>query len=423
MTYTEVFDCGTGLPGLGSFSVRFRPGSQIKLLGPHVASTGNGEREGPTQNWANDTLVVTPGRLGADVDRATLLDAAIYSGELLRFRAERGGSWSATGVGILNWLGDSENKGPAVGQGTDYTNASQYTGTLADYLLALWAGGWSNGITFDATDASVPTSACNCAVRDMGCARERINTLCTVKEVEYWMYPDGSCVFAGIGDDAVFVQTPKVLFARGVGYSREASLVSFPCEIIPDLDYGPVASDTFARTSDGVTNESSVAPPGSAKFPNDFTGTSAGVRTKFLGASDELLTQPVNPEQYRRRDTIDIEIGSQTIRQDVKPGDYVYVHDPMWGLIDTANAVIHAGRTMAPIKRRVSEMTSPITRENGVYVLHQNSAYGGTNAVQAVHDQVMPDTGPTTVRLATGSPRTLKAALLGSQWRQRWDQT
>lgn len=419
--FIEVFDCGTGLPGLGEFSVRFRPGSQIKLLGPHVASTGNGEREGPTRNWEHDTLVVTPGRLGAGVDRATVLDAAIYSGEILRFRGAEDDSWSIHGRGILNWLGDDDNKGPAVCQGTDYTAASTYTGTIADYLLALWAGGWSNGITFDATDPSVPTSACNCAVRDMDTARARINTLCVVQDVEWWMNPDFTATFAGIGDDAVFVQTPRVLFAAGVGYSREAGLVSFPCKIIPDIDCGPEATGLKARTSDGTTGEGTVSG-GSGMLTNDTTGTGSGTRTKFLGASDELISTPYPLEQYRRRDTIDIKVDAQSIRQDVKPGDHLYVNHPLWGLIDTANALVHAGRSMAPLKRRASEMSTPITRENGVFVLHQNSAYGGVNAVQDVTDQVMPDHGPTTIRLATGSPRTLKAAVLGSQYRQRWDQ-
>lgn len=422
MTYTETFDCGTGLPGLGSFSVRFRPGSQIKLLGPHVASTGNGEREGPTRNWEHDTLVITPGRLGAGVDRATVLDAAIYSGELLRFRGSPDGSWEASGAGILNWLGDSDNKGPAVSEGTDYTNASQYTGTIADYLLALQSGGWSNGFTFDATDPSVSTAACNCAVRDMDCARQRINTLCIVTSTEYWVNPDFTATFAGVGDDAVFVQTPKVLFARGVGYSREAGLVSFPCQIIPDFDCGPEATDIFRRRSDGDPTGEQVVSIGSGILPNSTAGTGSGRRFKFQGASDDILTQPVDPEQYKRRDTIDIQVGVQTIRQDVKPGDAVWVHDQLWGLLDTANSIVHGGRTLPPIKRRVSEMTSPITRENGVYILHNVSEYGGVNAVQEVADQVMPDRSPTTVRLATGSPRTLKAALLGSQYRQRWDQ-
>ena len=428
---TESFDPSTGQSGLGQFEVTFRAGTDIEVLGAHVDPSGTDTAGGPTQNMAHDTLVVTSGPID-NPTRTNVLAAAMFSGEMLEFDLDDSGAapWKVSGPSILNWVGDADGKSPSIGAVADYTVASPIpAGTgLADYLAYVVAGDWLGGLTADATAASVDTSDLACAARTWDSMRTIIAQLCavTTPSTEMWCSPDGVLYFAGLGDttDAVYQWNPTILFASGVGETVENGLRSVPCRIRAKFDYGPEANQWHYTNSAGTGTHSSG---GGNRFPNLWTGTGSGVRAKFMGASDELEDQyghggssPLDTT-YCRRDDITVTVSDRDLRRDLKPGDYVWVNSERLGLFDSTNPMLFDGRTLAPVRRRVSEMRWPVTPNHGVYVIRNNSAVGGANAVTDVTGFVVVDSGATSVRIQSGPPVSLRSAILGSQWRPRWD--
>lgn len=429
---TETFDVGTGLPGLGDWSLTLKAGTAQRLLGPSVAATLSNQKPGPTENWRHSMLVVTDGRVSSP-DRAGVLARALYAGELLRFdftgKAE---PWRIGGRSMLNWLGDDDGKGPAIHAGTDYTTAAPYTGTAANYLLALVAGGWTNGIDLDATAASVDTGTfAALELRIYEVARQRINKLCqaTTPRTEYWLDPtDLTCYFAGEGDttNGVFRWDPRCMFSTEVGASTEASLTSYDCDVAVSIDYGNVATGLRVENAAGTSvNTSGTSDP----LRNDATGTATGDRGKFLGAGDEVFSQYADAHfptlmnlLYSRSDTVSVTVpGDVCVRRNLKPGDHCYVWEPLWGVLDPTVTVVHDGKSCQPRKVRCSSIRWPVQKGMGVYLIHVETEYGGVNAVQDLTEDVEFERAATAISLATASPTTLTRIVRGSQYRPRWE--
>ncbi len=415
---TEGFDPSILAPTLGGFAVRFKPGTESKLLGPHdVGDTYN--LPGRTNNWKHDTICFTPTRLGNPV-AASVLASSLFSGRCDKFAmGAEGEPWIVTGPSILAWLGTADNPGIGPHSGTTYTSGAPYTGTLADWLLVQSLAGRDNGLTLDAT--TLTATALNCAINGNDVLRHGMNQLVMVADAEYFCHPDGTVEFQD-GDDTaavVFTWTPTVLFGDGIQSGREAGMVGYQATLTATFDYsneGETAqvANTAGTSSSGVTV---------SRFAAGFNASALPVIRKFYGADDELLDQGpqgfLSVTDLRRSDQFTCEVDAPLIRRECKPGDWVYIVSERLGIIDTTNAVNYGGRTLPPQKRKLTGLSYPITEGMGVYVIHDSTGYD-SGAVQDVTEDVMWETGTTTVSLDTTAPKSLRRAVLGTQHRPTW---
>lgn len=428
---TEGFDPSVCAPTLGGFSVRFKPGTESKLLGPHVAETtdGNGiiRRGGRVENWGQDSIYFTPTRL-ANPTAASVKASALFAGRCDKFAfGVEGNPWTLSGTSILAWMGTADGISP--GLRTTYTAAAPYTGTLADYLLAQVVAVYHGGLDYDAT--TVTATALNVAINGNDSLREQVIQLTQVAEAEFFCHPSGTVEWQDKNDTAgtVFTWTPTVIFGDGIQSGREAGMVGYQSALSPTFDFTNQAA-TVRMTNSAGTSGSSFRHSPTLRYPRLYGGASASASfsepVKFLGADDETFDQYAGTgpftkldAEYLRRDMVPCEVDAPMIRRECKPGDWVYLISERTGIIDTANAVNYGGRTLVPQKRRVTGLDYPITEGMGVYVHHDLSNYD-SGAVQDVTEDVMWETGTTTVSLDTTAPKSLRRAVLGTQHRPTW---
>lgn len=425
----EVFDVGMGVPGLGDWRITLKAGTEGRLLGPHVDPNAYVHSGGNIENWKYDTLCITPGPLSPGADRATVLAAAIYSGRILDFDFGDedgvdglGETWTIGGDSILGWLGDGDSPGKGPIPTADYNESAPYTGTAADYLLGLLAGTDTNGIGLDGTAASMPASTSSVILDQNGRARELINTLCLARGVGYVMRPNGTCYFGALDDatDTLWRTTPRVLFGRGVGADRAASMVSYEASIRPSFSYRSEANSTTWRSADRVSTAGGTK---TGRLGKDFGGSDDARIDKFVGTSETArydASSDALDTAWRRSDEVKITCNAMTLRSDLAPGDYCYVYDPRRGLLDSTVQLYHAGKSLAPVLMRCAELQYPVHAKNGVYVIHNSTQYTGANAVENITNDVVFESGRTTVVLRNLTPATIRRTIRGLQFRPTW---
>lgn len=416
---TEGFDPSICAPTLGGFSVRFNAGTESKLLGPHVAPNPPTHFGGRTENWKHDTICFTPTRL-SNPTAANVLASSLFSGRCDRFSmGAMGEPWDLSGPSILAWLGTADNPGIGPLAGSSYTAGAPYTGSLADWLLAVLVANDNNGLTLDAT--AVTANALNCAINGNDILRHAMNQLVVRADAEYTCHPSGTVEFQD-GDDAagtVFTWTPTVIFGEGIQSGREQGMVAFQAEVTASFDYTNEGRSAHVRNSDGTAGF--VASE--VRVSRSFGGSANVELRKFYGADDDLFDQ--NPTSFYsatdlcRSDQFTCQVDAPLIRRDCKPGDWVYLVSERLGIINASNVVNFGGRTLPPQKRKLTGLSYPVTEGMGVYVIHDSTQYR-SGAVQDVTEDVIFETGTTRVSLDTTAPKSLRRAVLGTQHRPTW---
>lgn len=417
---TEGFDPSIGAPTLGSFSIKFKAGTERKLLGPNVAASAPFTLGGRTENWKHDTISFTPTEL-ANPTAASVLESAVFSArcDTFTFGAE-GEPWTLSGNSILAWLGTGDNPGVGPSALFSYDTATPYTGTLADWLLLMIVWGQDNGLTLDAT--TLTATALNCAINGNDVLRHALNQLVIVAAAEYFCHPTGVVEFQDVNDTAgtVFTWDPTVLIGDGIQGGREAGLVGYEATIRPTFDYS--GEGTTARMSNADGTASGSVGYGS-RVNAGFDGFATPEMAKFYGADDDLFDQsPLGhliDTDLIRSDSLSCQVDAPLLRRDCKPGDWLWFVSERTGIIDTTNVVNFGGRTLPPEKRKLTGLQYPFTAGMGAYVTHDSTGYLG-GGVQNVTEDVIPETGKTTVTLDTTAPKTLRRAVLGSQFRPTW---
>lgn len=427
MSFTEQFDVGSGFSTLGQFSVTFQPLTE-SILGTFVAPAYGALAGGFVESMAKCHLCVTPGKLGAHPSSTNVLGQSIWTGKIYDFDfGAPGEPWKIGGTSALAWIGDDDGKGP-LSVALEYPVGSEYTGNLPDFLLAMMvaAPSGTNGIYLDATAASVPTgSYTGIVVNAWDIARTKMQKMCSPGSVEYVFTHDLKCLFAGNLDSSntVFQWTPKVIFGPDIATGKDAGLSGYTAVCRPRFSYRNEAGGYWASNGAGTQDTGAVGALslGSASVtrnPYDVLGASGCYVDKWIGGSDDTYNSAASPapilgQKFCRSDTITLDVDAALLRTELKTGDYVWLCDDFHGIKDPANTVRFQG-ARHPVRYRVTSIETPITRDMGVYVIHQ---IDGTNTVQPVHDQIVPETGPVRVTLATSSPMTDRRLVYGLQWR------
>lgn len=425
---TEIFDVGAGFPTLGSWTLNFRPGTE-HVLGPSVAPSPPFYNGGIVHNLRRCHLFITAGKLGARPTHTAVKAAAIYGGSILDFNfGVEGEPWSLGGPSALVWLGDDDGVGPGIGS-LHYRVGSEFTGTFADYLLAMVVGNYVNGIGLDATASGIDSSALGIPINGYDVARDRINKLChaTTPVTEYAFLPDLQCVFAPFEDTAgqVFTWDPTVILGdRKLPPGTENGLRGFPAEIRPSFSYrGEIQTSVWSSREwieDGTGSFAGSSGSNAGRVNFDAAGNSEfSAAMKLVGTSlDTYFTVGRALTQHIRRDTMTVKIpDAPLLRAELKPGDHVWVEDEFHGVRDPDNTVRYGGKHRHPRRMRVSQLEYPVTRSMGAYIV---KCIDGSNDVIPVHDLIEPGSGPVTVGVATTSPMTMRRQVKGTSHRSSW---
>lgn len=421
-SYTFGFNSETGAPGLGSFSIDFEPGSTW-LLGAY-ASRDAVDAGGPTQNWAFDTLVVTPSRMG-NPSRSELLEAALWSGRIQRFSFDTKPStpWTISGPSILAWLGDGDTPGKGPGINSYGTTSASNLGTYLTSFLT--TGGHTNGLSWSSSGLSA--SAMGIKIEKHDSARDRINKMLRASGsgAEYRCTPAGELLFAPVGGSYAYRQTPTVILTTRNLDGRDGDLEAFKIEGTAELDWGDVTDSVLAYNDNAAVpwSASSVFVGAGRNF-KDFGGVNSAAMSALMAVNDDqgyLGFSAMLYQMFRRKDRLSLQVSAGMLAKYVNCGDHVWIDAPELLLNDPEESINFGGMETHPIKARTSEMVCPLRKENGVYIIHNATASGGANAVEDLSEKVIPQSDKATASLSFDPLPPNRRQIQGTRWRSGFE--
>lgn len=332
----------------GRFDVKFRP---------------DAPRSAASSVALFDQIVVTPTRLdtiGGFTD-ARVLAAAIYAGVVtVKPRTDK-----ITGQGLAWYLGTDDGRGDLID--TAITNTA---GSLSTWVTSLCPSSLTVG-TVDNTSTSTLTFTYQFLSR-----REAFAHMVRSTGAEYRVNPAGT-IDAKIAT-TLFTNTPTVLFSADAAgsYAGLTGINVTNADPVTDVEDLTTKVIVVGKTSDGATVASATAT--AATSYKDFNGNTL-VMERFVNAP---TTPTANLSAYatatiglygQTRQSFAVSSRTYAAPTLVRPGDWVYVHDPASGLVDTANQVAWDGALITPVKLRCKGYTWPIQAGMGVYARHPGS--------------------------------------------------
>jgi hypothetical protein len=327
----------------GQFAITLDPGTP-----QNVWSAASGFRH----------LVITPTRLDPNsYSDATILAGALYTGVILPLT--RGDEFTIRGQGLAWHLGDDQGTGP--GLETAVTRAagtlSQWVGDLRPSALA--AGTVNNAGTTTHT-----------ATYQYISRREALTTACRAMGARWRINPNGTLDAATAAN---LFQTDKVVITRRPG-GREGLLTGYETSrMVMEADPSNIATKVVVL---GKLGDGAAVAVGSATNSHSFVDmfNNALVRIRFVDAPTEPAGNLNNYAQQIANLFADswrsVSLSSRTYAATatVKPGDTVYVYDPVAGYVDAANQVAWRGELITPRRVQVRSVSWPVAQGMGVYV-------------------------------------------------------
>lgn len=338
-------------------------------------------------------VVVSTGRADPRVAGDTLLTSGRYTGVLTgKTFASDGSGYNLSGAGMAWWLGDQNKNGPVITTALTFTAAS-FT-SVVNALLPV-----SGSVTAGAIHSVTGTYT---GLHQWQTSREALDYVCATMTSDYtnpveYRVNGNATLDAGLVSD-LFVTTPAAaVVRRDVGGDmgiRALPGKSTTTEDVQDFRTQLILLAQGQGTAI-ATGSASISP---ALNPyKDLHGNALAI----ISAVSESSTDPNNANARAAvklntyslpRQAIKLSTSQFDIKGDIAVGDWVWVHDPDAGLVDTTaspNEIEFRGQRINPIKLRVAEMTYPVT--TGMSVAYRD--YNG-NWVDLT-DYVIWETGDT----------------------------
>lgn len=423
-SFTETFDAEKGAPGLGSFQIDFRPGTQDEVLGPDVERTAE-VAGGAMENFKRDLIVVTGVDLGEEVTRSELIAGSIWQGVAVVFDLPvgadeaRNGGWSISGPSPLFYLGnaDSPGMGHVVSPGASMSSMAMWQ--VFDHLDSLTTGAIA-GIPYSYSGLS--TNVLGVEASDLSSARDVLNLAIqnTTVKTEYRFDPVSGMVFAAAGTSTAFRQTPQVMLTSEKAADRDGDLFAFSVSGRVGFDYASEARYAYSGASSGDFSERATYTYDGLDYPAGWGTAVVGVRVDESDIAstadlDDLLTST-----YCRKERMVLNVDAYSLKDHLNAGDYVWVNCPEAFLVDTQENINFNGEETHPIKLRTSSLTCPIRKTHGVYVIHNATRYGGTNAVTRLNDFMeWPEMETEKASVSFGPIPSTRKLVNGKAWRKR----
>ena len=362
----------------------------------------------------SDSIIVTPTRVPHDqMDADDIKEAAAYRGVVLEHGPDR---LDFGGNGPLWYLGNARGDGPNLGQWT----VTEWD--WSDHML--WISGQSgwNGVQLlavvDEPSATWPPSGADIDELPK-ITRPRIEYLAGVLGVEYHLDPLGQLHNGGAGSSSIWTTDPTVILQRGQA-GRDVGLVGLDLErwdvsgdfydatvgaVVAGTEGGAWLPTSYFNTEPvyGASGTSPASIPGGyARIEEQSSngGTGAASRAQYLAT--EVLSE---------RRSIECSVNTYWPGRYMKPGDWLWCHDPanqIWN--DGYNTWYH-GRHLNPDKLRLFGMRWPLKKPMGLYRLGRKHSGGSPDSPLIVDltDWYLPETGPATLEIEAPRRRALAA--------------
>lgn len=338
-------------------------------------------------------VVVSTGRSDPRVAGDTLLTSGRYTGVLLgKTFASDGSGYNLSGSGMSWWLGDSNNDGPVITNQLTFTAAS-FTSVVTAMLPA--SGSVTAGTIHSVTGAYT-------GLHQWQTSRKALDYVCATMTSDYtnpveYRVNGNATLDAGYVSD-LYVVTPDAIVARrDVG--GDMGIRALPGKAVTTEDVQDFRTQlVLLAQGQGQAIASGSATISPALNPyKDLHGNTLAI----ISAVSESSTDPNNANARAAvilntyslpRQAIKLSTSQFDIKGDIAVGDWVWVHDPDAGLVDTSatpNEIVFRGQRINPTKLRVAEMTYPVTAGMSV-------AYRDYNGVWVdLTDYVIWETGDT----------------------------
>ena len=307
------------------------------------------------------------------------------------------GKLSLSGHGLLWYIGNSDGNGPwtrtATGAPPSYSVTPR---TWAQHLTFVdsppdhssydaWGGLIKqSGVSLPSgtyPDASTTTDDLPKNVL------QRLLALAKFLDVEFYVAPDRGFHHGGIG--ALFQTTPQVILQAG-REGRDLDLIGLRLvELSKSSDwwkkvYGAYVVYTGGGAwgaSDDETGDIHWDADGANQFYEKWEETSDLVDASPVAAS--ILDEIGDPHQVVTA-TVDTYDPGRWMR----PGDYLWVYDPVNEVYDNGQATTYQGQHVTPAKLRLHGMDWSVRQGMGVYLIERNHGPypGGTGELPAVLD-------------------------------------
>lgn len=370
-------------------------------------------------NWItkHDHIVVTPTRLDPNaVGDAATLAAAIYSGVILstpvyssldmagREQVQR----VIAGQGLAYWLGTEDGRGDLLDTAVTNTGANLSTWITSLRPSSLAAGTvTSPGGTWTYTYQWVTR-------------REAIDHVCNALGAEWRVNP--ACTLDAAAPGTLFTDytTPVAVITRKPeGYEGSyRGLEATKVEVQRDVDGYTTKVIVVGANGDGATIATGSATGSNVykDFHNNNVTFERLVNSPDTTSTNTstVATAVLNLYSSERKGLV-VSTRTYAVPIRAKPGDNVWVYDPLAGLTDSANQITWRGELITPVKLRVKSYTYPIERGMGVYVRRS----GSTATYLDITDYVEYETGDTLWEVGTSyadrdqDPTQLSPAYLG----------
>jgi hypothetical protein len=414
---------------LGGFSIRLRPG------GP------SNEFVARVNPW--DHIFVVPKALGPQPSYASIRETAIFAGRIDELDVDSSGA-SVSGPSNAVWMGDAQGNG-GTGLGTEGPTAKTLnqwltTGLINATLVALGLS-WGRLQNLQTTNITFFRDQLKTVRRWVS----ELQELCDIP-FEWIVNPDGTVDIEGFitnnFEDLIFAWYPYVAigdtFERTEGISRYATfdrqLQVFGGEISATWDFSNIA-----RTGVAVGNNSpptvrvldrptSILPGRFNLGPLDAWATVSDAQTDVTAQLDAVAKITAQYATIRREWTVSG--GSAEVAFHLKPGDWIWLHadnlpglgsltyaqeQSDWSSVDAASSpdqrrfpdgsfVNIAGRTVQPVRARVSGIEWPVTdRWHDVYWVSTGDRSGDVTLLNAWMD--WDADGPATIECNAAKPK------------------
>lgn len=356
----------------------------------------------------HDTILVTPTRVPAHASMTVseLADVARYRAPVLTISDDR---TDIGGPGIM-WYGNDGSGNGAVDlppPTSSYTWA-QHLNDLASFFSA-------TGYT-KATPVSVPAATWPAAgglSEDLPVnVFERLTFLAETLGCEWRIDPDGTFRSGGANSSSLFQITPTVILQRS-HEGRDLDLIGLRLvSLSRDIDAstrlttGVVYDDAYAGSLLGVYSDTSTEPQ-----PKNINGVNVTRNVvEFSSTIDNLTDGNARAQAIALAEPIQSVISATVDTYDpgrwMRPGDYLWVYDPVNKVYDNGEATTYHGQHVTPAKARLYGMDWSVRRGMGVYVAAHDGV-GGDEIIDLT-DYVVFEDSP--CRLDLGA------------WRRSYDQ-
>lgn len=331
-------------------------------------------------------IVVSVGRPDPRVAGDSLLTSGRYTGVVTGIVENDDATVDLSGQGMAFWLGDADKKGAVIENLVSFT-ASTFTNAVRTLLPS--SGAVTEGTLHSVTGSYTGT-------HQWQSPREAIDYVCTTMGAE-WRVNNDATLDAGLASD-LFVTTPvNAIVARDAGVDMAVRAMPGHAQLAQDVEDFTTRVVLLAQ-GDGasVATGSADILPGLNPYKDLHGNTIRLTRLVSESATDQgnaaaraqlALNQFTSPRQAVKLSTDEYDIRGDGL----SVGDYVWVHAPDVGLLDTNNEIVFRGLRINPLRLRVIELAWPV--EQGMAVAFRD----GNGVWTDLTDYITWESGETTV--------------------------